>query len=149
MIREASVNDIDDDAGSFDYEQHTSEPIPDHVPDPTTDPTAEPTVEPTVEPNPTKRAKTSKSSSVNVDDLALDMRKALQYLIKGKDGPTVRECTEKLELVGLDPIDPLFIAAYHSFGQSSDMREAWMALPAIPEVMRAWITVTAKSLGLI
>ena len=77
------------------------------------------------------------------------MQKALQYLIKGKDGPTVLECSEKLKLVGLDPVDPLFLAAFHIFGVSSDMREAWMALPPIPEVLRGWISMTATSLGLI
>ncbi|KAJ0442085.1 hypothetical protein Hanom_Chr07g00610481 [Helianthus anomalus] len=77
------------------------------------------------------------------------MQKALQVLIKGKEGPTVRECSEKLKLVGLDPVDPIFLAAFHIFGVSSDMREAWMALPEIPEVLRGWIGMTAKSLGLI
>ncbi|KAJ0435506.1 hypothetical protein HanIR_Chr17g0894021 [Helianthus annuus] len=76
-------------------------------------------------------------------------QKALQFFIKGKEGPTVRECYEKLKLVGLDQVDPLFLAAFHIFGVSSDMREAWMALPEIPEVLRGWIGMTAKSLGLI
>ncbi|KAD7480215.1 hypothetical protein E3N88_03351 [Mikania micrantha] len=92
---------------------------------------------------------TTKSSSVNSDDLAHDMRQALQYLIKGKEGPTVAECYEKLKLVGLDPVDPLFLAAFHIFGVSTGMREAWMTLPDIPEVLRGWIVMTATSLGLI
>ncbi|RAL49838.1 hypothetical protein DM860_002129 [Cuscuta australis] len=66
-----------------------------------------------------------------------------------KEGPTVVECSEKLTLVGLNPIDPLFLATYHIFGVSSDMRAAWMALPEIPEVLKGWITMTARSLGLI
>ncbi|KAL8200327.1 hypothetical protein R6Q57_011666 [Mikania cordata] len=77
------------------------------------------------------------------------MRQALQYLIKGKEGPTVAECYEKLKLVGLDPVDPLFLAAFHIFGVSTGMREAWMTLLDIPEVLRGWIVMTATSLGLI
>ncbi|KAL8199975.1 hypothetical protein R6Q57_013543 [Mikania cordata] len=77
-----------------------------------------------------------------------DMKKALQYLIKGK-GPTVLECSDKLKLVGLDPVDPLFLAAYHIFGVSTGMREAWMALPDLPEVLKGWLAMKAGSLGLI
>ncbi|XP_076920118.1 uncharacterized protein LOC143581164 [Bidens hawaiensis] len=90
----------------------------------------------TLEPNPNKRVKNSKSSSITDDDLALDVLKALHYLIKGKKGPTVLECSEKLKLIGLEPVDPLFLAAFFIFGVSSDMREVWMALPDIPDVLR-------------
>ncbi|KAI7739219.1 hypothetical protein M8C21_027113, partial [Ambrosia artemisiifolia] len=120
--------------------------------EPTADPTSEPTPEHTPKPNPKKKAKISKSS-ISDDELARDMQKALQYLIKGKEGPTVVEqvveCSEKLKLVGLNPVDPLFLAAYHIFGVSSDMRAAWMALPEIPEVLKGWIVMTSASLGLI
>ncbi|VFQ68868.1 unnamed protein product [Cuscuta campestris] len=56
-----------------------------------------------------------------------------------KEGPTVVECSEKLKLVGLNPIDPLFLAAYPIFGVSSDMRVTWMALPEIPETLFAFV----------
>ncbi|KAD5960663.1 hypothetical protein E3N88_12135 [Mikania micrantha] len=141
---------IEDDAGTS---HQTSEPIPDHTSDPNFEPASEPIPEPTREPtpesNPRKKSKTTKSSSINADDLAHDMRKALQYLIKGNEGPTVVVCSEKLKLVGLDPVDPLFLAAFHIFGVSTGMREAWMALPDIPDVLRGWIAMTATSLGLI
>ncbi|KAD7477797.1 hypothetical protein E3N88_00933 [Mikania micrantha] len=155
LIADSGFLDTEDDA---DTSHETSEPTPDPTtPDPTYDPTFEPTPDPTYDPareptpdsNPSKRSKTSKSSTINSDDLAHEMRQALQYLIKGKEGPTVAECYEKLKLVGLDPVDPLFLAAFHIFGVSTGMREAWMTLPNIPDVLRGWIVMTATSLGLI
>ncbi|KAL8235936.1 hypothetical protein R6Q59_017018 [Mikania micrantha] len=149
LITDSIFHDTEDDA---DTSHHTSEPTPDPTFEPTPDPTFEPTPdtrEATPDSNPSKRSKTTKSSSINSDDLAHDMRQALQYLIKGKEGPTVAECYEKLKLVGLDPVDPLFLAAFNIFGVSTGMREAWMTLPDIPEVLRGWIVMTATSLGLI
>ncbi|KAL8193556.1 hypothetical protein R6Q57_026691 [Mikania cordata] len=149
MITDSIFHDTEDDADTF---HQTSEPPPDPTFEPHPDPTFEPppdTREATPDSNPCKRSKTTKSSSINSDDLAHDMRQALQYLIKGKKGPTVAECYEKLKLVGLDPVDPLFLAAFHIFGVSTGMREAWMTLPDIPEVLRGWIVMTATSLGLI
>ncbi|KAD3066764.1 hypothetical protein E3N88_34644 [Mikania micrantha] len=153
LITDSIFHDTEDDA---DTSHHTSEPTPDPTFEPTPDPTFEPTPEPTADTreatpdsNPSKRSKTTKSSSINSDDLAHDMRQALQYLIKGKEGSTVAECYEKLKLVGLDPVDPLFLAAFYIFGVSTGMREAWMTLPDIPEVLRGWIVMTATSLGLI
>ncbi|KAD5508769.1 hypothetical protein E3N88_16472 [Mikania micrantha] len=135
LLTNSVFHDTEDDAGTS---HQTSEPIPDHTSDPNFEPASEPIPEPTREPtpesNPRKKSKTTKSSSINADDLAHDMRKALQYLIKGNEGPTVAVCSEKLKLVGLDPVDPLFLAAFHIFGVSTGMREAWMALPDIPDV---------------
>ncbi|KAK1421417.1 hypothetical protein QVD17_23733 [Tagetes erecta] len=91
MIMDTVYHDTQDDAG-------TSIPTP----EPTSEPTSEPTPKPTPEPNPKKRTKTSKSSSINHDDLALDMQKALRHLIEGKKGPTVIECSEKLKLQTAD-----------------------------------------------
>ncbi|KAK9048359.1 hypothetical protein SSX86_032678 [Deinandra increscens subsp. villosa] len=143
----------EDDTGTY---HHTSETNPDHIHDSTFEPTPErtpePSPEPNPEPNPKKRAKTSKSSSINADDLALDIRQALQYLVKRKETPptptiTIAECSEKLKLVGLDPVNPLFLAAYNIFGGTSNMREAWMSLPDIPEVLRGWLVMTTTTLG--
>ncbi|KAI7752408.1 hypothetical protein M8C21_005901, partial [Ambrosia artemisiifolia] len=109
----------------------------------TFEPTPDPTSEPTPEPNPKKKAKIS-LSSISEDELARDMKKALQYLIKGKEGPTIVE--EKLKLVGLNPVDPLFLAAYHILGVSSDIRAAWMALPETLEVLKGIIMDYDKKL---
>ncbi|KAL8223927.1 hypothetical protein R6Q57_019402 [Mikania cordata] len=123
LITDSIFHDTEDDA---DTSHQTSEPPPDPTFEPPPDPTFEPppdTREATPDSNPSKRSKTTKSSSINSDDLAHDMRQALQYLIKGKEGPTVAECYEKLKLVGLDPVDPLFLAAFHIFGVSTDVKK--------------------------
>ena len=112
---------------------------------------------------PDKRAKTSDAStdrtdrtdmdkasktSVSLDDLSLDMQKALQHMVNSKEGPTVEECYERLKLVELDPMDPIFLAAFHLFGMSMNMREAWMTLPPIPGVLKGWIKMTGTTLGM-
>ena len=95
----------------------------------------------------TDRDKASKTS-VSLDELSLDMQKALQHLVNSKEGPTVEECYERLKLVGLDPMDPIFLAAFHLFGMSMNMREAWMTLPPIPGVLKGWIKMTGTTLGM-
>ncbi|CAI9263101.1 unnamed protein product [Lactuca saligna] len=80
----------------------------------------------------TDRDKASKTS-VNLDELNLDMQNALQHLVNSKEEPTVEEYYERLKLVGLDPMDPIFFVAFHLFGMSMNMREAWMTLLPIPE----------------
>ncbi|KAI7755196.1 hypothetical protein M8C21_023888, partial [Ambrosia artemisiifolia] len=142
LIMDTVLHDIEDDAADTGHQ--TFEPTP----EPTPDPISKPTPEHTTQRNPKKKAKFSKSSTFE-DELARDMQKALQYWIKSKEGPTVVECSDKLMSVGLNPIDPLFLAAYNIFGQSADMRAAWMALPEIPDVLKGWIAMTATSSGLI
>ncbi|KAL8210931.1 hypothetical protein R6Q57_005368 [Mikania cordata] len=126
--------DTEDDAGTSQH--NTPEQTVDPSFEPTREPSPDPTHEPSPEPNPNKRPRTSKSTSISADDLANDMKKTLQYLINGKEGSTVLECSDKLKLVGLDLVDPLFLVAYHIFGVSTGMREAWMALPDLPEVLK-------------
>ncbi|KAE8695349.1 Detected protein of unknown function [Hibiscus syriacus] len=118
------------------------EPPSKPVPNTSVDPPLSASVDPPPESSPTfdrpsKRAKTSKSSSdktvVTFDDIAVYMQKALQHIVKNKDGPTSVECYEKLKLCNLDPIDPIFLAAFHIFGLSIPMRDAWMTLSAIRE----------------
>ncbi|KAM0026166.1 hypothetical protein Hdeb2414_s0020g00554981 [Helianthus debilis subsp. tardiflorus] len=64
------------------------------------------------------------------------------------EGPSTEECYEKLKLVGLEPIDPLFLAAFNIFGQYIQMRQAWMTLPSDPEVLKGWIKMTRTTLGM-
>nr|KAJ0214535.1 hypothetical protein LSAT_V11C400164970 [Lactuca sativa] len=82
----------------------------------------------------TDRDKASKSS-VSLDELSLDMQKALQHLVNSKEGPIVEECYERSKLVGFDPMDPIFLAAFHLFGMSMNLKEAWMTLSPILEVL--------------
>ncbi|VFQ88742.1 unnamed protein product [Cuscuta campestris] len=146
LLQDTVLHEIEDDV--TDTGHQTFESTPEPTPEPNPDRTSEHTPEHNPEPNPKKKTKISKST-INSDELARDMQEAIRCLIKGKEGPTVVECSEKLKLVGLNPIDPLFLAAYHIFGVSLDMRAAWMTLPEIPEVLKGWITMTARSLELI
>lgn len=99
------------------------------------------------EARPNKKAKTSKTT-ITLDDLAKDMQQALKHMVKSMEGPSTDECYEKLKLVGLEPIDPLFLAAFNIFGQSIQMRQAWMTLPSDPEVLKGWIKMTGMTLGM-
>ncbi|KAL8257274.1 hypothetical protein R6Q59_029315 [Mikania micrantha] len=93
-----------------------------NTPEQTTDPSFEPTREPS--PDPTHEP-------------------------SPEPNPNKRPRTSKSTSIRLDPVDPLFLAAYHIFGVSTGMREAWMALPDLPEVLKGWLAMTARSLGLI
>ncbi|GJZ64487.1 Myb/SANT-like domain, harbinger transposase-derived nuclease domain protein [Tanacetum coccineum] len=88
---------------------------------------------------PKKKAKTSR---VTMDDLMADMQSALRHIVGTTDGPTTEQCYEKLKLVGLRSTDPVFLAAFNIFGQSRQMREAWMTLPSEPDVLKGWIELT-------
>ncbi|GJX11505.1 Myb/SANT-like domain, harbinger transposase-derived nuclease domain protein [Tanacetum coccineum] len=90
---------------------------------------------------PKKKAKTSR---VTMDDLMVDMQCALKHMVKTTDGPTTEQCYEKLKLVGLRSTDPVFLAAFNIFGQTRQMREAWMTLPSEPDVLKGWIELTDK-----
>ncbi|CAI9297538.1 unnamed protein product [Lactuca saligna] len=107
--------------------------------------------------NPNKRAKPSTpippsaspsasspdGTSITADDLAFEMKKALQSLTKRY---TIPQCLEKLEVLQLGPTDPLHFVAYHIFAGTMNMREMWMHLPDIPEILRGWLEMTGTSL---
>ena len=99
---------------------------------------------PSASPDPPSCA--SSKASITADDLALEMQKALRQLTQG---PTIPQCLEKLELLELDPIDPLRFAAYHIFGGTMNIREMWVNLPNDPHILRGWIEMTATSLGVL
>ncbi|KAE8692659.1 hypothetical protein F3Y22_tig00110831pilonHSYRG00371 [Hibiscus syriacus] len=94
LLTNSSFIDSKDDDGTS--HEPPSEPAPNTSVDPP--PESSPTFD-----RPSKRAKTSKSSSdktiVTFDDIAVDMQKALQHIVKNKDGPTSVECYEKLTFV--------------------------------------------------
>ncbi|GKD48632.1 reverse transcriptase domain-containing protein [Tanacetum coccineum] len=88
---------------------------------------------------PKKKAKTS---HVTMDDLAVDMQSVLRHMVKTTDGPKIEQCYEKRKLVGLRSMDLVFLAAFNIFGQSRQMRKAWMMLPSEPDVLkgvREWL----------
>ena len=127
--------DDDDDTTSH----HTSEPQPAAPPNKRAKPST-PRARPT---------SASPKASITSDELALDMQKALRHLINGPIEHTVPQCLEKLELLELDPIDPLRFAAYHIFGGSLNVREMWMNLPDDPVILKGWIAMTGTSLGVL
>ncbi|CAI9284421.1 unnamed protein product [Lactuca saligna] len=152
---------IDDDG------EHTShhEPPPSAASPSTASPSAAPpsaaspsTASPSGNPN--KRAKPSTpippsaspsasspdGTSITGDDFALEMKKALQSLTKGY---TIPQCLEKLEVLQLGPTDPLRFVTYHIFGGTMNMREMWMHLPDVPEILRGWLETTGTSLGVL
>ncbi|CAI9263631.1 unnamed protein product [Lactuca saligna] len=113
--------------------------------------------------NPNKRAKPSTpvapsaspsasspdGTSVTADDLAFEMKKTLQSLTKGYTCSTWFPCLEKLEVLHLGPTDPLPFVAYHIFGGTINMREMWMHLPDVPEILRGWLEMMGTSLGVL
>ncbi|GKF13578.1 hypothetical protein Tco_0055040, partial [Tanacetum coccineum] len=94
---------------------------------------------------PKKKAKTSR---VTMDDLMVDMQSALRHIVGTIDGPATEQCYEKLKLVGLRSTDSVFLAAFNIFGQLRQMREAWMTLPSEPDVLKGWIKLTGRQLGI-
>ncbi|CAI9291458.1 unnamed protein product [Lactuca saligna] len=110
--------------------------------------------------NPNKRAKPSTpvapsaslsasspdGTSITADDLAFEMKKALQSLTKGY---TIPQCLEKLEVLQLSPTDPLRFVAYHIFGGTMNMIEMWMHLPDVPEILRGWLEMMSTNLGVL
>ena len=147
-----SFHALDDDD---DISHHSSGPFPDQPSPPPV---------PSPNPNPNKRAKPStprapatspdQASSATpkptLDDLTVDMQKALQKLSRGPIEHTVPECVEKLNnVLQLPQNDPFRYAAYCIFSNTMNMREMWMNLPDEPEILKGWITMTAKGLGVL
>ncbi|CAI9280144.1 unnamed protein product [Lactuca saligna] len=88
----------------------------------------------------------SHKASIIADDLTLEMQKGLRHLTQG---PTIPQCLEKLELLELDPVDPLRFDAYHIFRGTMNIREMWVNFPNDPQILRGWIEMTATSLGVL
>ncbi|CAI9299411.1 unnamed protein product [Lactuca saligna] len=99
-----------------------------------------------VAPSASLSASSPDGTSITADDLAFEMKKALQSLTKGY---TIPQCLEKLEVLQLDPTDPLSFVVYHIFGGTMNMREMWMRLPDVPEILRGSLEMTGTSLGVL
>ncbi|CAI9285853.1 unnamed protein product [Lactuca saligna] len=97
-------------------------------------------------PSTSPSASSPDGTSVTADDLAFEMKKALQSLTKGY---TIPQCLEKLEVLQLGPTEPLRFVAYHIFGGTMNMREMWMHFPDVPEILRGWLEMTGTSLGVL
>nr|GEW93308.1 myb/SANT-like domain, Harbinger transposase-derived nuclease domain protein [Tanacetum cinerariifolium] len=66
---------------------------------------------------PKKKAKTSR---VIMDDLI--MQSALRHIVKTTYRPTTEQCYEKLKLVGLQSMDPMFLATLNIWAIKTDAR---------------------------
>ena len=80
-------------------------------------------------------------SSSAVDNLSLKIEQALEHLMKvpiKPKIPTIPECVEKLQVLQLEPDDPLRLAAYHGFGGVTSAREMWINLPNEPLILKGW-----------
>ncbi|CAI9298148.1 unnamed protein product [Lactuca saligna] len=144
-----SINIDEDDFFSNHTSEHFTQPSPSAAspsgnPNKRAKPSTPRPRAPSASPDPPSSA--SPKASITADDLALEMQKALRHLTQG---PTIPQCLEKLELLELDPIDPLRFAAYHIFGGTMNMREMWVNLPNDPRILRGWIEMTATSLGVL
>ncbi|CAI9285691.1 unnamed protein product [Lactuca saligna] len=73
-----------------------------------------------IPPSASPSASSPDGTSITGDDLAFEMKKALQSLTKGY---TIPQCLEKLEVLQLGLTDPLCFVAYHIFGGTMNMRE--------------------------
>ncbi|GJR69219.1 hypothetical protein Tco_0015284 [Tanacetum coccineum] len=77
----------------------------------------------------------------SMDDLMVDIN-WIRHIVGTLQWADNEQCYEKLKLVGLRSTDPVFLAAFNIFGQSRQMREAWMTLPSEPDVLKGWIELT-------
>nr|XP_043616204.1 uncharacterized protein LOC122588135 [Erigeron canadensis] len=145
-----NLEDDDEDGDSHEQNAQNGDELPTNNEGPSVRPKKKAKTSNTSNDNEVRPKKKSKSSktSITLDDLASDMHNALKHMVKSMEGPSTEECYEKLKLVGLDPIDPLFFAAFNIFGQSTQMRQAWMTLPSDPEVLKGWIKMTGITLGM-
>lgn len=97
------------------------------------------------------RPKKKSKQTIDLSDVEDDMRKIIANLVvatKTKE-PTINECHAKLKGLELDGEDPLYLAAFGIFGQpSSSYRESWLELPSDPNILKGWIKMMAKTLGI-
>ena len=94
----------------------------------------------------------SSPKTSSIDNLSLKIEQALEHLMKvpiKPKIPTIPECVEKLQVLQLEPDDPLRLAAFHVFGGVTSAREMWINLPDEPLILKGWIKMTATNLGVL
>ncbi|XP_012850033.1 PREDICTED: uncharacterized protein LOC105969802 [Erythranthe guttata] len=93
-----------------------------------------------------KKKKIQPSSSDN--NLVEEMSAALKFMIKNNSGPSVTDCIAKLDELGWDKEDNLYVSAVVIFGSCAGHREAWVALPKDNVgVLKAWIKRIGRNMG--
>ncbi|CAI9290056.1 unnamed protein product [Lactuca saligna] len=63
--------------------------------------------------------------------------------------PYIASPSEKLEVLQLGPTDPLSFVAYHIFGGTINLKETWMHLSDVPEILPGCFEMTGTSLGVL
>ncbi|KAJ9553695.1 hypothetical protein OSB04_017740 [Centaurea solstitialis] len=130
-----------------------------------------PNVDPSiVSPTPHSSKPNKKRAKVDMDELPWDMKGALQTLVTRQVPPvvpsvvppivspvvppvvpqpttTLDACIDRLKTLGLDPSDPLYLAAIDIFGHTTLLRETWLINSPDPTILKEWIFKTAKRLG--
>lgn len=90
-----------------------------------------------------RKRKRSQSS-----DLDSKMSAVLDLILKKHSGPSIIDCTEKLERVGWNNSSPLYLAAVSIFTGGQNYRETWMMFKDHDRAnMEGWIMLVGKKLG--
>lgn len=96
-----------------------------------------------------RKKKRSKKDS-ELGELEENMKNAIAKIaVQENQGPTMEECHEKLKKLRLESEDPIYLAALGVFCQSKSHREAWMMLPSEPNVLKKWIQMMARQIGIL
>lgn len=74
------------------------------------------------------------------------MSKALDVIVQKSNGPTNKECKEKLKGLGWSADNPLYQLALGIFCESESHREAWMNLD--DDEAETWVRMIWRKLGL-
>ncbi|PWA36401.1 hypothetical protein CTI12_AA600340 [Artemisia annua] len=93
---------------------------------------------------PVKKGKTLQKS--NKSSIEEGMSEALKLIIKGNNGPSFKDCREKLQGIGWGAKNPLHKMALVIFCESATYREAWMDLEA--DEVEDWVRMIGHKLGL-
>ncbi|XP_071690673.1 uncharacterized protein [Rutidosis leptorrhynchoides] len=93
---------------------------------------------------PAKKAKTLKNPSISV--AGDDMSKALKLFVTGNNGPSFKDCRDKLCSLGWGAKNPLHKMALVIFCESATYREAWMQLQA--DEVEDWVRMVGHKLRL-
>lgn len=145
----------------FHSTQHEEEEEDDDDEGPNVDPSI-------VSPTPHSSKPNKKRAKIDMDELAWDMKGALQTLVTRQVAPvvapvvppvappvvpppttTIDACIKRLNTLGLDPSDPLYQAAIDIFGHTTLLRETWLINSPDPKILKEWISRTARRLGFI
>ncbi|KAJ9559088.1 hypothetical protein OSB04_013702 [Centaurea solstitialis] len=94
---------------------------------------------------PTKKTKALKSP--NMLTIEEDVSKAIKLIIDRNNGPSFKDCQDKLRSLGWGAKNPLHKMALVIFCESATYREAWLHLQA--DEVEDWVRMIGHKLGLV